>query len=78
VQIHQTFFDDDPGNMFTQQVTRRISLEIENSRAGDPATHLVTAERAVDFSDGAAADPMALQKARDALMILVGGRLYSL
>jgi hypothetical protein len=74
VQIHQTFFDDDAGNMFT----RRTSLEIESSRAGDSATHLVTADRAVDFSDGAAADPLALQKAREALMILVGGRLFSL
>ena len=64
--------------MFTPQVTSRTSLEIESSRAGDAATHLVTADRAVDFSDGAAADPLALQKAREALMILVGGRLFSL
>jgi hypothetical protein len=42
------------------------------------ATHLVTAERAVDFSDGAAADPIALQKNCGAFMIFVEKHLHSL
>jgi len=40
--------------------------------------YLVTAGRGADFLDGATADPTALQKKRDALMILEGKRLYFL